>query len=173
MDIVDYKERAKLARDRRENINIPNSTLEHAVYLTDLLFEKAEKSVKILTGTLSERFFNHQGMIESFKKLVKKNISIKVIVWHKIKMDEILDTLKSDFGGKVEIKTVDSERIQENWVKHFAVVDKKGYRIEDLHNPEDENDEDSIVKGNVNFYNPPVAKKLEETFDAIWQKIPS
>jgi len=168
MDIVDYKERAELAKKNDENIEIPNSTFEHAIFLTDLLLEGANDSVKILTGSLNDNFY-FSKMKDVFNTLIDRGVSIQLIVWHKITDNNFLN----EFKGKFTIKKAEVEENPEKRVKHFTVVDHKGYRLECTHEPQDENEQNYKVKGTVNFNDPYTARTLEEVFDDVWDKIPS
>ena len=94
MDIVDYKERAELAKKNDENIEIPNSTFEHAIFLTDLLLEGANDSVKILTGSLNDNFY-FSKMKDVFNTLIDRGVSIQLIVWHKITDNNFLNNTEA------------------------------------------------------------------------------
>jgi hypothetical protein len=163
-NFVDYKDRATAAWKNDENIDIPNSTLEHAVFLSNLLFSKVNKSVRIVTGSLNKAFYNEK-LLEIFQKLIDKNVSIRIVVWNKLEDRTFLDLLNQSLKGKVEVKNINSDVA----VSHFSVIDGKAYRFEDKHPIGSAYQVDSHAKGTVNFNNPKFACILEDLFDnKLW-----
>lgn len=148
------------------DVDIPNSTFEHAKFLTSKLLESATKEVKILSGSLNEVLYC--GKINNiFKSLLERRVNIKIVIWHDTKKST-LDSLKA-LGGNLEIKVANrpkEPRFYEN-IKHFLVVDNKAYRIEEPHSPQEEC-KPFEVKGTANFNRPQMAEVLTKAFDGLW-----
>ncbi len=163
----EYKTIVEQAIQRDLDMDIPNSTFQHAFFLTTKLLEGATKQVRILSGSLNEALYGDK-IKNILKKLVERNISIKIIVWHQASKANI-ESLK-ELGDKLQIKLANLPEIPEHYEKtrHFLVADEKAYRLEDPHVPLAEKAEFFNVKGIANFNRQQTARVLNETFDAIW-----
>lgn len=150
------------------NLDIPNSTFDHALLLTERLLAVAKKEVNIFSGSLYEALYGVKikGLLQ---EVINRGIEIKIIVWHKVKEEQVAD-LKS-LSDKLQIKLanlpLDEPKAYQN-TKHFLVVDGKSYRLEEPHRPQAETAEDFQVKGIANFNNPQLAKVLNDIFNNLW-----
>jgi len=153
------------AAEKEENLDIPNRTLDHAVFLTQKLILKAKNNIKILTGELGSPYYDRikddlQFAVDKFKPSGGK---IKVIVWEQdAPINEIFSSFIRNNNDVIEVR----KAAQNTTINHFLVSDSKRYRFEEIHSKQDLIDQK--VKGTANFGNPEKASILNEVFDTIW-----
>jgi hypothetical protein len=73
----------------------------------------------------------------------------------------MLQALQPYLGSKVEFRYLESA-LSDN--KHFAVMDRIGYRFEFSHDANNA----SVVEAVANFNEPEIASKLAESFDSMY-----
>lgn len=168
----EYVEIVERAAKEELDLDIPNSTLDHATFLTRLLLNKASKTVRILTGSLSEALYDDR-IKEIFTSMLKRGVDVKLIIWHKTEPNTFLDSIGSDLQSKIKVKRAELEYEDANYVKHFLVVDNRSYRLEEKHGPQENQLANFTVKGIVNFNNTKVAETLLSVFDDVWSRLPN
>lgn len=168
----EYKQIVEEAIKKEQNFDIPNTTLNHAVFLSQKLLSCAERDVKILTGELSSNYYSRvrdelEKTADRFH-VSKMQGAIKVIIWEEgSEQNTDFKTLQSKYKDVIEVKN--ARQTFSTGINHFLVSDSKRYRIEDSHTRDDVINEN--VKGRANFNNPDEAKLYNNAFDNIWSAI--
>jgi len=165
----EYRQIVEEAVQKDENFDIPNSTVAHAIFLSQKLISETHSNIKILTGELYNAYCNKikdslQKLAEDFKRFNKRD-RIKIIVWEK---DAKENSEFNDFVNKYKdvIKVRKANKPGSNKISHFLVSDLKRYRTEAPHTKEELYQQK--VNGKANFNNPDKAKILNNAFDKIW-----
>lgn len=171
---VEYKKIVEEAAKNNSNFDIPNSTIGHAVFLSNVLVSYAHENIKILTGELSSPYYDKvketlASAAERFRS-ARKGEQIHIIIWEKdAKQNEGFEELLKKYGDIIKMKN--AKKPFSDKMSHFLVSDCKRYRLENPHTKEElENGE---VTATANFGNPETAKNLNSIFDELWNDIPN
>ncbi len=168
----EYRKIVEDAARKGENIRIYNSTLAHAVFLSQTIISKAADDIKILTGELDKPSYDEiknkiEEAAEKFASSGKSSV-IKVIIWKKeAPSNEEFESLRSRYENVIKVRYANQESAEK--IHHFLVSDSKRYRIEDPHTDEDLRNQN--VKGVANFGDFETAKILDSIFDEEWSNI--
>ena len=161
----DYKELVRLVRESRIKDPIKNSNYSHALYLTDLMFGCTTESLRIFCGNGGDGFLT--ALKDSFEKAVKRVIknggTVKIILLADSAPD-ILKELKSKYKEKFQYALANAKGL----LNHYIVCDSRLLRYEEKHEPITKDSEVDLIKANVYFNNPSIAKMMEDGFDTIW-----
>jgi len=165
----EYCQIVEEAAIKGENLEIPNSTLDHAVFLSQALISVASDNIKILTGELNSPYYERvENQLEAVAERFNKeggNKEIRIVIWEK----------ESDGHGKIRnlrnkysdvIKVKSAEQSEENVAAHFLVSDSVRYRLEEPHTKREL--EKKEVRGRANFHDVNTASILNDRFDEIW-----
>lgn len=121
------------------NLEFNNKDQFHAAIVMSAIFEKAEKNIKVFTGSFSGDISDNPKYLNSLKSAIgEKNINIEVIFEQEPNNDSeclrMLRTLKSE-GRKVSMhKLKDSYRNKlgsnATFLNHFTIGDDRMFRYE-------------------------------------------
>lgn len=137
-DLETYQELVNKSADNRSSNVIPNAGEIHAGIVMSKLFEKAEKSVHMVVGSLDGKVSNQANYISGLESCVAKNIPIKILFLDPPNRNStvfsILKSKKNSEGYPVEFKLATSEVKQKHQFNgefiHYSVFDDDKYRIE-------------------------------------------
>jgi hypothetical protein len=169
---VDDKYRQIVEEAIRGNldVDIPNSTFEHARFLTEKLLGRASREVRILSGSLNEALYG--GPIKDILlRLAQRGVCIKIIIWHEVTAGA--KKLINNLGDNIKFKCahLPEEAKYYSQTNHFLVVDAQAFRFENPHGPQEEAAGSFAVTGIANFNNSVRAHHLEGVFDSIWSRL--
>lgn len=158
----EYKILVEEAYRKKSNLNIPNTTLAHAIFLSKLLIDKAEKEIKIFTGKIEEIFYNNEWIRKAINNALKKKVKITIIVsdYEKVKNREFLKFAEKNNVQIMELRS----SIQVD--THFLLSDGSAYRIERPHTSEDFAKE-FRVEGIANFNDVNLGKQIDSAFSHL------
>jgi len=164
----EYEKIVKEALKNDFDCDIPNSTLDHAVILSQGLLKASQKDIKILTGELNSPYYTRvrDSLVEATDRVAKRRGKIRILIWNEVsqKNDEF-EKLLAKYKGVIEKK--EAKKPNSDLINHFFVSDSKRYRIENPHTQEELRERKVCGKGNFN--NPAKAKILDEIFEKLWQ----
>lgn len=191
---LDYKKTVEEELKKRLGFEIPNSTLQHAVFVQTKLIENTEQNLGILTGDASE--INHPEIKTSLMILVRRlrnptltykienrlvrffnksktqkqnpaNRGIRIIMYN-AETDDSRD-FRNFFKDYADIVQIKKYKPIEGKFSHFLVSDSIRYRKEDIHF-----DKDFIeykINSEANFNNASIASVLEDFFNNVWGRL--
>lgn len=151
----------------KTNERVPNGKAAHAGILLDAMLDNAKEGVRIVTGRLIEKVYGHVNFIMSAKSfLMKKNAKLEIIILNTpekpieehalvVALKEYKKKCPEKYKGQVNIIMAPPKMSS---TKHFAVMDKTGFRFEF---------DDNEVKAVANFNEPETAKRLYESFERL------
>ena len=157
---------------------IQNDTYFHALFLTEMMLERTNKSLRIFCGRDVARFLN--TIRDTFFKCCEriKNSNGKIRIISKVCSDSdkknSLDNLKrlanevrNSFSG-IDIKGV-VQKANSSDENHYIVCDSKMLRVEEIHKPLTDNMPASNIKAKVFFNNIGLAASFEADFDSLYE----
>ena len=171
---AEYKKVVEEAAKNDSNFDIPNSTIGHAVFLSNTLISKAQDNIKILTGELSSPYYDRvkdtlATTAERFKK-ENKGEQIHIIIWERdARRNEGFEELITKYRDVIKMKNAGQPFSDK--INHFLVSDFKRYRLENPHTKAAL--ESGQITATANFGNPAGAKNLNDMFDRLWDKLPA
>ncbi len=167
-----YRDVIKMLVDSGYDKPIKNDSYEDALFLSDIMFENSQKSVKIFTGGGIEEFI--EVLNDQFKKMLHRiklnNGSVKVVTLGGV-IPNALKQLVVEYKETLQVVAAKAKEGTE--VRHFIVCDEKMIRSEEPHGPLTKDSPASDIKAEVYFDNPSKGKFFSDMFDAIWKKVGS
>lgn len=164
----EYKRFVDDANTNDKNKFISNDAVEHAIYISKLLIDRANNNtpIKVFTGELEEIFYNDSIIRLSLENARKRNASIQIIIEQESENREFLEFCKKNDIKINAFKKSLSELGITRKLGHFLLVGS-AFRLEKLHTPEDFRNAKFRIKGNVNFNNPEFAQDISSVFDTL------
>jgi len=165
-----YRNVADYCREHQISAPLPNDNFVHALTLTDLMFDKCQRSLRMLTGGHGDGFIG--CLKDTFVKMLhrlKKNSGVaQILVLNGGSESKLLDSLAAEFPGTLKIA---KGRIVSGAVSHCIVADNEMVRDEQPHEPLAELTSANVIKANVYFHSPGMADLFSKRFDAIWERV--
>jgi len=154
--------------DKNIKTEFSNDSYYDALYLTDVMFGRAEANVRLLTGPGADGFLLalQKSFIAMLDRLQATRGSVRIILLSS-ELPEWLGQVAKKYVGTLEIFLAHSVTP----IKHFIVCDSRMARLEELHDlitPESKADE---IKASVYFNEPTKTKVFEQHFDSIWTSL--
>ncbi len=150
----EYKSSVSKAINEDLSVNIPNSTLAHAMYLTLNLINRAKSSIRIYSGKLHGRLYQDGKIKEAMMNALRKGVEIKIVV------EAVPESVEG--YSEIPIRIINDSSLSDQMPGHFLVVDNESYRFEKDHL---EIEEDTDIQGLANFNNPRVASQISSIFE--------
>ena len=145
----EYKELVDLVSEENLNLDFPNSSIEHAIYVISKIIQKTKNNLSIYSRNLDNDVFGSKDILNSLKN--NPHISLKILLDNPDNMINKFKSISRDFKFK---KT---KEILKN-SSYFLVSDNTRVRICSREKPH---------QAEVNF-NSPKGVKLSEYFDQLW-----
>lgn len=171
--IEDYVEFVKKQADNRTNVIFNNSSIAHSVVIAENMFNIAEKSIKILSGTLSGIYYSKvKTFLMNAAKRINKDGAIKIITIDETdnekikKLDDDFKNINKELGKDVIKYIALDYKAKHKEIAHFYVIDSQAWRIEKPHNTIKDNNEE--VKARVCFNDKEIGTELSNNYDTVW-----
>ncbi len=156
-----YYELANELYANKENKDFDNGLPSHALWGIYKLFEMAEKSIQIFSGSLRPKeqesdFFAHPKLLKKVKEFLQKDgTKLDILIENNLMNNHPFLELKEEYQN-LNIQKINTA----GKFHHFVVSDERGYRFE-------EDDTNKKVIAKFNFNNPEIAKKLSIIFGLL------
>ena len=165
-----YKEYISYLAENKIDKNFINSDYGHAVDVFETLFENAQKSVKILAGSLTSEVSNDQRYLLAISDFIERGGELKILLTDydgaKAKSSNLFKRLffykfkeRPVFVKQTKVIPYYSSDPDKKEI-HFTVADKTSFRIE--------NDTIERKANYCNFNNKSTAENLTVFFDEVF-----
>lgn len=153
----------RLAREKA-NARIPNGKPEHAKALLQSMFRHAQSEVRIFSLELSEQVYGSEMAAAAASFLGREGTSLKILLQRHVdavKHPMLSELEKAQIIGQLVVR----DNADDFWrdAKHFAVMDKSGFRFEFTHDLAN-----AKCEAIANFNEPDTAKSLADAFDGAF-----
>lgn len=157
-----YKNFALSAYNNKRDVNVDNSSMIHALFLSKLLISLAQTHIKIFSGTIAEAFFENPIIIKSFEEKYNANKDLKVDVV----VEKYEKTPKWMKDRNIEVRNLEKDIEIKN---HMLLIDNIAFRVEEEHDKDMFKNEKNVwtVKATANFNNRKDAKLLNKVYDDL------
>ena len=154
--------------DNNIKTEFKNDSYLDALYLTDVMFSRSQKSIRLLTGPGADSFLFtlKDSFIGALQRLAKVNGTVKIVLLDG-KMPVWLEPLQKQHKNVLEVFRATANEP----IKHFIVCDARMARLEEIHGQISKESNASEIKASVYFNQPIMAKVLEDHFDSIWEEV--
>ena len=145
-----------------------NDSYFDALYLTDVMFGRAEQSVRLLTGPGLDKFLEalEKPFRDLLERLTKTGGFVRVVMLGSTMPANLLALCK-EFN---KVLTIHRASTKEQ-LKHFIVCDSRMARLEEPHGDITESSLATEIKARVYFNDPVKAEVFEKYFDTIWETV--
>lgn len=151
----------------RDNVNqrIPNGHPVHASVLVEAMFEKAEREMRIFTGSLAAETYDEPLLVDAACRfLTKPRSRLRILLQQPMQKTDVLSrkmvseilAMRARRVGTFDVRVADPAYAHDD---HYAVMDDGGFRFEVDHT------ETTAV---ANFNEPSVARELASGFDVAF-----
>ncbi|MCX6967649.1 MAG: hypothetical protein NTZ46_07685 [Verrucomicrobia bacterium] len=154
--------------DTNTKTEFANDSYVDALYLTDLMFRRSTKSIRLLTGPGVDTFLSalKEPFIEALNRIKKEGGNVRAVILS-AELPEWLRELSQQYQTVFQICRARSSKP----IKHFIVCDSCMARLEEFHGETNAESSASEIKAQVYFSEPEKAKVFEEHFDSIWKTV--
>jgi hypothetical protein len=165
-----YRIIAAEACDNRQNLLIQNDSIAHGVFLTSLLVKNANNSLKIFCGSIDELFYCTDPVEASLRDAYnKRKITIDIICPQEDRpKNNLLEMWDNDNTNKVNRINIWKLTDSSIYKSHFILSDDSGYRLEEIHTPEQFRD--GFLHATVNFNDAQIGEFLSKKFALLKEK---
>jgi len=107
----------------------PNRSIDEAINMSKKLFDKAEHSIKIVSGSLDHSFYESFLIVDALKRASDRGVEVEIVCGPDVdgETSQLFDLADA---GKIKLYQLDRRPSV-----HFIVVDGKHVRIEEYHTP--------------------------------------
>ncbi|WP_297453692.1 hypothetical protein [Persephonella sp.] len=164
-----YIDFVRKAAKKEENIDIDNSSVDHAVLVIEELIRYASKNIYILTDEFKDKFY--RLLDTTLINFLKKGGKIYILSYNDISNNEFLKDLKNRFPKNIFVKKVLKEDKPKLFVEkqqkyiNFILNDKKGVRYE-----LDEKLNDLTTRAIVNYGDEETHDLFKQVFDKYFER---
>ena len=158
----------KAAKEER-NVDIDNTSVDHAVLVIEELINHANNKVYILTDEFKEQFYNL--LQTSLMNFLKRGGELFILSYTDLSKNSFLKKLKELFPEKIHAKKVleeDKHKLfieKQNKHLNFIINDKKGVRYE-----LDEKLNDLTTRAIVNYGDEETHDLFKKVFDKYYNR---
>lgn len=144
-----------------------NDSYQDALALTDVMFTRSTKTIRMLTGTHGDGFLNAllEPFVAALERIRLNRGFVKIIVIGQT--CKTLTELQSTFAGTLKVIRAQAS----GPIKHFTVCDSNMARMEEIHEPLTSDTLITAIKAKVCFNDRAQSGALEENFDKIWNRL--
>ncbi|PYJ83512.1 MAG: hypothetical protein DME22_15585 [Verrucomicrobia bacterium] len=149
-----------------------NDSYLDALVLTEIMFDRSNHSIRMFTGPSCEKFLQtlEKTFVDALQRLKANNGKVQILVLADHK-PEFLSKLESTFPQTLEIGLGKMREGVKDQIGHFFVCDCKMARIEQPHDPLNDDTPVNAIRAKVYFNAPGPAQLLEARFDAFWNVV--
>lgn len=182
LDSFDYYAILDVALENKIDAILRNGRPEHARFIIQRFLERADTTVRLLSGKLSKVFegvnvYGHEDIKESAKGFLRRDgTQLNILLQEEIdggagniENHPLVQELRAlekrhELKGKLDIRRASEEDVkrylESDFPYHWMVMDESAYRLET---------DCQQAKASVNFGDPRMAKGLAEFFDRIFE----
>lgn len=156
---------------RRSQKGFNNDNYCHALFFTDYMFRKAQHSICMLTGGISNNGFLDilfNSFSEAVKRIAEKGGEVKLITLGPSICDRV-DKLREQFKNTLFIEP--ALTTSGGPLPHFIICDDKMVRDEQIHGELSDKTDANEVKAMVYFNNQAKATVKREKFEGYWKAL--
>lgn len=153
---------------------VKNDTYFHALFLTEMMFQKTSESLFIFCGRDVARFINtiKGAFLGCCERIMENNGPVRIVsqVFNPSDEENALNALKSLANEvrskyeKIDLKGMVIRDNNDEKLNHFIVCDSKMLRIEELHDPLNDDSSAGDISAKVYFDNVGLATEYETSF---------
>jgi len=119
----------RLIREKTGEI-IANCSTKHAVVLLRKMFEHANDSISIFSGSLDFDAYSDTRLIAQMNRFLLLGKQLIIVVEKDISKENPIWSFYQDYPNQITMLKLDAEKLTSEPNFHFAVMDKDGYRFE-------------------------------------------
>jgi len=153
--------------DKDIRTEFENDSYLDALILSEMMFARSVKSVKMLTGDGCDTFLQTLGdsFIGTLKRLQAIGGKMRVLMVA-TEIPKFISDAQAKFNTTLEVALL---RVKpQTQVPHFLVCDSRMARVEKPHGPLTNDTPADAIQASVHFNNPSRSELLESRFDAFW-----
>jgi len=160
-----YRELVTTMIDNGIKSDFENDSYLDALFLTHLMFSRAQNSIKLFTGNNGDEFLKvlNRPFENALERIKKAGGSVKIILLSAA-LPNWLGDLKAKYPETLDV--VLAKALQP--VKHFILCDSKMARLEEPHGELTPTTPATTIKAKVYFNDTAKCKDLEGVFQAMW-----
>jgi hypothetical protein len=145
-----------------------NDSYLDALTLTDVMFHRTNKSVRLLTGPGADGFLGvlKATFVEMLERLKNSGGFVRILLLSN-EVPGWLKGLTQQYDKTLTIRCA----LAAEPVEHFIVCDTKMARQEEVHGAISKESKATAIKARVSFNKPGQAEVLESYFDSMWKKV--
>ena len=157
--------------DTEVNEPLNNDSYADALFLTDIMLQKTNRSLCVLTGNCVGQFLSvlNDSLIGALKRI--KNLKGKarfILVDTDGKVPEFLKTLKA---AGYPISVTFAKAVNNAKVSHYIIADGKMLRDEKYHEELTDESAASDIRASVYLNSPVHAQSKQVRFDSVWEQL--
>ena len=164
-----YIQKVREAAAKEENLDIDNSTLDHALLVTEELLKHANDKVFILTDSFKEGFYKR--LENSLKDFLKKGKKLYILSYNDLTNNSFLKALLKAFPNQIKVRQIKEQDKDKLFIEpqkrylNFIINDRKGVRYE-----LDEKFDQLTTSAIVNFGDEETHDLLKRVFNSFFER---
>ncbi len=154
--------------EKNTKTEFENDCYRDALFLTQVMFERAEHTVRIVTGPGFDHFLEalEKPFLDMLNRLAKNEGFVRIVLLSPILPQGMTD-LCQKFSKTLAICRAESKEE----IKHFIVCDSKMARLEEVHAQITDASLETEIKARVYFNDPVKTEVFASYFDKIWSVV--
>jgi hypothetical protein len=155
------------AIDSNAKVEFENDSYFDALFLTDIMFSKAQREIRMMTGSLGEGFLKAlEGSLDGALQRITEARGHARLIFVNSSFPEQLVAVHKKFPA-LEFRGATAP----DGVSHFITCDSMMAREEQPHAPLTDDAPISAIKAKVYFNNPEKTGVMDSFFDTVWAKL--
>ena len=163
---VEFRSMAESLANSNADTNQPikNSNYLHALYLTELMFERTCRSIGILSGPGFDGFLEtlEESFTNAVSRIARTGGKVRILLLGQ-EVPAFILRLKNMYRGVFEIHH--AKEAEGTRVRHFIVCDKNKVRVENIHETLTEESDINDIQADVYLNNRNIAKVFNTFMD--------
>ena len=157
-----------------EQVTFKNDNYVNALCLSEVLFNKTEKSLRIITGSDITLFFDvlRETINAACNRVKQTKGKLRILMLNKDKdvdLSQLIEKIKTFGFEDNDILIVPIK--PESQLRHYIISDEKHFRIEEPHGRLLKADDANSVKADVVFNSPRYATSLARDYDKLFSSL--
>jgi hypothetical protein len=155
------------AIDSNAKVEFENDSYLDALFLTDIMFSKAQREIRMMTGSLGEGFLKAlEGSLDgALQRITAARGHARIIFVNSAFPEQLVAVHKKFPALEFRGATAPGD------VSHFITCDSVMAREEQPHKPLSDDAPISAIKAKVYFNNPEKTGVIDGFFDTVWAKL--
>jgi hypothetical protein len=153
--------------DRGYKTEFRNDSYMDALALIAIMLNASTSTVRVLTGGKIDGFIEVLKMpfTEALNRIRRNGGFVRIVTLNPL--TRCMDELIKEFNGTLEIIPASASEP----VQHYMLCDSKMARVEEFHEPLQENTDAGAIRATVHFNDHAKTKVYEDSFDLLWKKL--